>query len=282
MRYFIFILLLFTVVLVSCDSKPKSTEILEVDKNTFDYGTQSDSARYYYTKGWEYIMDNGEWTKSEAAYRKAVEIDSNFLIAKSLLGRLERNLDERQKLLKELQYDQDKASAEVRLLLDSYIRSIDIITAKELGNTLDKDAIKNYYSNAENNLRTFIHKYPNEDYIKAEYIEVLHGQYGPQRALDSMAALASERQKALPFYISYSAFMHSELGNYKTALNKANQLKTVINDSLKSSPYATYAQIYFDMDSLQLAKNYIERTLLLEPNHVIAKRLKVKIDAATN
>ena len=247
---------------------------------TFDYGTKSDSARYYYTKGWEYIMDNGEWTKSEAAYRKAVTIDPDFLIAKSLLGRLERDLQERQQLLKELQQDQSKATPEERLLLDSYITSIDIITAKELGKSLDINAIKEYYTTAENNLRTFIHKYPNEDYIKAEYIEVIHGQHGPQRALDSMAILASARQKKLPFYISYSAFMESELGHYDTALKKAETLKTVIGDSLKSSPYATYAQIYFDMDSLQLAEKYVNKTLSLEPHHVIAQRLKVKITKA--
>jgi len=66
-----------------------------------DYGTKIDSTRYYFLKGWEEILDNGRWTESEITFRKATELDPDWLLGKSMIGRITRNLEERQQLYAE-------------------------------------------------------------------------------------------------------------------------------------------------------------------------------------
>lgn len=77
----------------SCSTSPSTIE--------YDYGTKIDSARYYFLKGWEEILDNGRWTESEIAFRKATELDPDWLLGKSMIGRITRNLEERQQLYAE-------------------------------------------------------------------------------------------------------------------------------------------------------------------------------------
>lgn len=106
-----FILLIFLLLsIVACESNN--------NYNSFDYGTKSDSARFYYLNGFHEILDNGRWTESEKSYRKALEFDPNFMLGKSLVGRITRNVTERERLLEELQKIKDKANTDEKLLLD--------------------------------------------------------------------------------------------------------------------------------------------------------------------
>ena len=75
----------------------------ENTSNRYNYGTKNDSALHYYYKGWEYILDYGEWTKSEEAYRKALTFDPDFVLGKGIVGKITTNLQERQSILKELE-----------------------------------------------------------------------------------------------------------------------------------------------------------------------------------
>ena len=43
------------------------------------------------------------WTASEIAFRKALELDPDWILAKSLVGRITRNPQEREAILKEIQ-----------------------------------------------------------------------------------------------------------------------------------------------------------------------------------
>ena len=88
---------------------------------SFDYGTKSDSARYYYLNGFHEILDNGRWTEAENSYRKALEFDPDYALGKSLVGRITRNLDEREKLLQQLLAIKNKSSQDENLLLDVYL-----------------------------------------------------------------------------------------------------------------------------------------------------------------
>ena len=67
--YHYFLLIFSLITLYSCTNDLKSG---------YDYGTESDSARYYFFKGWSEIMDYGRWTESEIAFRKAVEFHLLF------------------------------------------------------------------------------------------------------------------------------------------------------------------------------------------------------------
>lgn len=246
----------------------------------FSYGTQNKESYRLFDQGWQQIMDTGEWTQSEASYRKAVQLDPNFLIANSLVGRLTKDLKERDAIYRFLEANKSKRSPEERLLLDVYMISMQLLTYRDKEQPFPEGFIEKYYTTSENNFRTFVHTYPEEDYVKAEYIEILHAIYGPQQAIDSLHKLASPRQRNIPFYISYEAIMDAELGNFKAALSKADDLSLKLNNPSYSSQHALYADIYHKMDSLVLAKKYIDTAVHLEPKHIIAQRLKKQIDAA--
>jgi len=250
----------------------------ENTSNGYNFGTENDSALYYYNKGWEYILDYGEWTKSEEAYRKALTFDPDFVLGKGIVGKITTNLQERQSILKELELQKEHVPADERLLLDDLLLVLELMNARDQNIKLAPEFYTNFYESAEKSMRTFIHKYPHESYIKAEYIEVLHANHGAQTALDSIDVLATPEQKKLPFYLSYAAFLESELGNYNKALDKANELKRAINNNQAPAVPYTFAQLYLDMDSLDLAKTNIEKAISLDAKHQLAFRVKKQID----
>lgn len=254
----------------SCTSKKKQV--------AFDYGTKSDSALFYFQKGWEHIMDKGEWTLSEEAFRKAVDHDPDFLIGKSLVARISDSLEERQEIKEILESQKESLTADERLLLDVYMLNIDLTNAQTQAPERIKDIVKEFSILSEENYRTFVHKYPEESYIKAEYIEVLYAGYGPQIALDSLQILTSEKEREEHlFFKSYASSLEAELGNYEQALVYANEI-VAESEMAAANPHVIFADIYFKMDSLQLAKKYIDKALALDPKHIIAQRLKRDIE----
>jgi len=84
---------------------------------------------------------------------------------------------------------------------------------------------------AASNFRKFIKKYPDDSYVKAEYIEWLHFIHGPKTALDSLKSLATENQKKLGFYISYAASLELELREIEEAMVLSKDLKNLMIDS---------------------------------------------------
>ncbi len=256
--------------LFSCDSKKSQV--------AFDYGTKSDSALFYFHKGWEHIMDKGEWTLSEEAFRKAVDHDPNFLIGKSLVGRISDSLEERLEINETLASQKETLTADERLLLNVYMLNIDLANARTQAPEKMKAIIKEFRVLSEENYRTFVHKYPEESYIKAEYIEILHAGYGPQLALDSLQILTSqkEREEHL-FFKSYSASLEAELGNYEKALSYAKEVMAM-SETATANPQVVFADIYFKMDSLQVAKKYIDKAIALDSKHIIAQGLKNNIE----
>ncbi len=72
------------------------------------------------------------WTESEKSYRKAVEFDPNYMLGKSLVGRITRKLEERETLLQELQKVKDKTNDNEKLLLD-VIMAMNLITIEIKG-----------------------------------------------------------------------------------------------------------------------------------------------------
>jgi len=250
----------------------------ENTSNRYNFGTENDSALYYYHKGWEYILDYGEWTKSEEAYRKALTFDPDFVLGKGIVGKITTNLQERQSILKQLQAKKEHVSDDERLLLDDLLLVLELMHARDQSIKLAPEFYENFYESAEKSMRTFIHKYPHESYIKAEYIEVLHANHGAQTALDSIDALTTPEQKTVPFYISYAATLETELGNFDKALEKADQLKKLIANENAPAVYYTYAQIYLAMDSLDLGKTNIEKVILLDSKHQLAYRVQKVIN----
>lgn len=267
--------LLFIIILVSCQQKQ---EKLHTQQDVYRYGTKNDSAIFYFNKGWEHILDYGQWTLSEKAFRKAVDFDSTFIVGKALVGKNTTNLNERIQILNDINSSQIKVSEDDQLILEVTRITLELFNARGQNVKLDQDFISNFLTTAEKNYRTFIHKYPNESYIKAEYIEVLNAIYGAKTALDSLHILTTPKQKKVPFFISYAATLESDLGNFKKALSIADDFNNQINDPGIPQPYVLYGSIYLKMDSLSLATSNIDKALQLDPNHIFAQRFKTQVN----
>ena len=248
--------------------------------SAFDYDTPNDSARYYFLKGWQEIMDNGRWTKSEAAFRKAVEFDSNWVLGKSMIGRITRNLEERQTLLEELEMTKDQASEDGRLLVDVNLLSLKAANNRDQGIKNSEEFNNSRKQLAEINFGRFSRKYPDDNYFKAEYIEFLHANHGASVALDSLHSLATAEQMKLGFYISYSAILELELGNIEKAITLSEVLEETIVDPTYTGHLMLQAQIYMAQDSLQKAKEYIDKVVKMDPKHMIALSTQSQIDRA--
>ena len=262
------------ILFTSCQQKQNKSS---TDPAVYTYGAKNDSAVFYFNKGWEHILDYGQWTLSEKAFRKAVDFDSTFIVGKALVGKNTTNLNERIQILNDINSSQIKVSEDDQLILEVTRITLELFNARGQNMKLDQDFISNFLTTAEKNYRTFIHKYPNESYIKAEYIEVLNAIYGAKIALDSLHILTTPKQKKVPFFISYAATLESDLGNFKKALSIADDFNDQINDPNIPQPYVLYGSIYLKMDSLSLATSNLDKALQLDPNHIFAQRFKTQL-----
>jgi tetratricopeptide (TPR) repeat protein len=238
----------------------------------------SDSALYYYELGWKQIMDEGNYGPAEISYRNALEHDANFLIGKAVLGRLTLDLEERLQIQKELEDDKDAITGDERLIFDVYAALVNFTNARAQKSSDTKKILRKAFRLAEENLGEVTRKYPNEIYMKAEYIEFLHARYGPRNTLDSLKVLTTEVQKENPFLLGFAASMNAEMDNFEVALEQAHRLKEITTDARIPKPYAVLADVYFQMDSLELAKTNANIAHKLDPRNLDASRLKEKIE----
>ncbi|MGO4919106.1 hypothetical protein [Maribacter spongiicola] len=273
MKYpiYLIVFILFT----SCQQKQNKSS---AEPAFYTYGAKNDSAIFYFNKGWELILDYGQWTLSDKAFRNAVSFDSTFIVGKALVGKNTTDLNERIEILNDLNNSQIKVREDDQLILEVTMITLELFNARGQNIKLNEDFLSNFLSTAEKNYRTFIHKHPNESYIKAEYIEVLNAIYGPKIALDSLHNLTTTKQKKIPFFISYSATLESDVGNFEKALSIADDFNTQINDPNIPQPYVLYGSIYLKMDSLSLATSHIDNALQLDPNYIFAQRFKNQIN----
>ena len=258
-----------------------SIVILACQDNTSDnhleYSTSNDSTLHYYNLGWKQIMDDGFYGPAEVSYRKALTFDNGFLVGKATLARLTLDLEERVKLFQDVELSKSKIKGAERKILDVYQGLVHFTNVREQYPAKSKSVIDSVLVIAERNLRHIVHRYPEEIYLKSEYVEILNSIYGAQAALDSLDILCTEAQKENPFLLGFAASLNAEEGKYSYALRKAHRLKAIINNPSIPKPDAVYADVYLQMDSLQLAKIHADRAVLLDPRNLDASRLKTRI-----
>ncbi len=241
--------------------------------------TDSDSALYYYYEGWRQVMDEGDYTASEKIYRKMMASDPSFLVGLSLVGRITRNLQERLAIAEQLEKRKKGIQGDERLLLDNYIELVKLTNLRETDPSGVSSFIETSFRNIERNLTVIVHRYPDEIYYKAEYIEVLHRNHGPHVALDSLNALATPSQQAKPFLLGYAAHLLAEIGEFESALAKARLLERMFNHP-SPKPHAVLADVYFKMGKLYLAAEETKQALQLDPGNIDSQRLMKQINKA--
>ena len=261
-------ILIISILLVSCKTS---------DGSNLNYSTNSEALAHYH-KGWAQIMDEGRYSEAEASYRKVVELDPDFLVGKSVLARLTLDAVERLQLYEEIQMNKHKVKGDERLVLDVYTLLVYYTNLRDQKSPNTRKAFNEAIALAEKNLRKVVHKYPEEIYLKSEYIEILHTTHGAKKALDSLNALTTPAQKDNPFILGFSSGIHAEMDDFEPAMQKANQLLKVVNDSTLPKTYAVLARVYYEMGNLEIAKKNADKAYELDSKNLDASRLKTRID----
>ncbi len=245
---------------------------------SFPLSTTSDSARYYYYKGWENVMDLGHYSKSAIAFKKCVDKDPNFLIGQCLYGRISEDLAEQEQIYGLIEVEKHNLrGAEYQLLaVFQSLLKLMIIRQKEPSKATQQ--IKHALALGETNFRQIVQQYPKEIYYKAEYIEMLNYNHGPKVALDSLAVLATPEEQQNPFLLGYAAMMKASLGQFDTALSKANQLAAHFEGQVVPKPYVVYADIYLKQGLIEKARENVAKALAIDAGNIDAQRLKKKLE----
>ena len=265
------VLVIVCVVFLSCSTK--------TDKKFVKYSTAVDSTLVYYKKGWQEIMDYGDYAAAEASYRKALEYDPHFLVGQSVLARLTLDLDERLTLYQTIEEQKYKIQGDERLILDVYQALTKYTNLRDQKSVDAKNALQEALNMGEYNFRKIVHTYPEEVYLKCEYIEMLHSQYGAEQSLDSLNKLVTSTQQNNPFLVGYKAILTAETSNYEEALKYAQQLEELMKDLQVAKPHAILADIYFKMEDYSNAKIHADKAFTIDPRNLDASRLKEKIDS---
>ncbi len=266
------ILILYSLVIIACSNPMKKTEI--------HYSITSDSTAYYYKKGWEEIMDQGDYAKAEKSYRKALSFDSEFLIGQSVLARLTLDLEERLILYKNIEKHKERLIGDEKLILEVYLALVEYTNLRDQKAINIEEVLREALTVGENNLRKIVNKYPQEVYLKSEYIEILHANYGAKRALDSLHKLILPTQIENPFLLGYEATMEAELGHFDKALKKAKILNKIYKEKKVAKPVVTLGDIYFKKGDLDSARLYANKAMKIDHRNLDASRLQAKIEQA--
>jgi len=243
----------------------------------FDYGTKSDEARKAYQTGWKEILDLGEWTKAEESFRRAAALDPDFKLAWSQVGRISNDPEERASIYATLKNTLSDSTWESKLL-EVYLGSLQLIDARDRGQAILPEQVKQFYEVSYTNFSKLPKSFPDEPYINAEYMEVIHGIYGAKAALDSMEIHEKSGSKITPFFASYSSQLWAELKDFDQANEVLNKLKTQLSDSNHPIISFTEAILFFEEGKLIQAEKLVNQALLADPKHTLAKRLKKRIE----
>ncbi len=243
------------------------------------YQSKSETALYHYQLGWQQIMDEGRYAAAERSYRKANYLDPDFLIGQSVYARLILDTDERIKIYNRVEAEKSRVEGDEQLLLEVYQSLVYFTNLREQKSPEAPNALKTALKTAEKNLGYLVSKYPNEIYLKSEYIEILHANYGAELALDSLESLTSDKQKQNPFMMGYAASMEAELGHFDKALDRANALAKFFKGISVPKPEVVYADVYFKKQALEKAYFHADNAYRLDSRNLDASRLRDKIKA---
>ncbi|MCX8212352.1 MAG: tetratricopeptide repeat protein [Lewinella sp.] len=253
---------------------------LSLASGRMKYSVKSDSALYYYNLGWHQIMDEGRYGQAEASYRKALDFDPDFLICQAVLGRLTLDDAERVEIYQNVEIERGSLPPDEEELLGVYHDFVQYTNRRESGDTTARVFIQEALAAAEEVFRKVVHKYPEEPWMKGEYVEFLNSNHGLDIALDSLASLTRERHADNPFLLGFQASLEAKRGNVLEAVRIARKLEAQTEDRTEPKFWTVHADVYYQLKFLRIAKTFADSAVGLDPRNLDATRLKAKIDAA--
>lgn len=250
------------------------TLFIPVEAQELPWSFNHDSSEYYFDQGWKYVMDEGNYSASEKAYRKLLEIDPDFLIGLSLLGRISVNLDEQLELLEKIQGSELPSDKPESNVLEVYTELHRLMIIRQTNPEKATEQAKKALNLSFEYLPEIIKEYPDEPYLLSEYIETIHYLNGPQAALDSI--LKHPLSKDVVFLHGYKAMLLAELGKKDEALQQSDSLFLLFPKGGVPKPYAVKAQVYSALNENELAKRFAEIGLQIDPKNVDLLRIVKK------
>lgn len=246
----------------------------------YSYGQACEKALPVYRQGWVEILERGRWTEAERLYREAVAVAPDCMIAKSVLGRITVDAAERKTLIAQIQANIENVDPHGRLILEPYLKTLILISARDTQQSLSEDFRSDLTKMAISNYRSFLEHYPEEWAVRVEYIEWIHAEQGPQKALEAIQKMSQERPSDSVRLSYFPAYFHAELGEYDQATELARQFVQELGPGDWPQEHYISAFIAYQLSDYAAASQSIKQALLLDPRHLIAERLRKKIDAA--
>jgi len=204
-------------------------------------------------------------------------MDPDFLMAQSLLGRISGNLDERERIQKEVEQRIDTVHGDEGHLLDSYLALVNLMNVRVTHPDRAGAVARQALVDAEPILRTIVHRYPDEEYYRAEYVEVLNYVHGPQVALDTLGLFLSESGQDNIFLLGYRAELLADVGRLDEAFEEASAFSESFSGRDVPKPHVVLADVLVKMSKFELALPHVMRALELDPRNIDAQRLKASL-----
>ena len=236
--------------------------------------TSSDSAMYYYRLGWEEVLNQGHFSRSEAAYRKMYAFDAELLVGAALLARITPDRNERAQLFNRISNNADRITGDEKKVLELFLKLTQLYIYRE-----NEELPDNFTSETlvfgEAVLRDIAKKYPDDWFYQSEYIEFVHANQGPQSAISEFDMLFNNPP---PFMVGYKAQMLAELGQFEAAWNQAKLLEEMID--IEKAPYSRMvrAKIHHEMGNTEKALMEVNMALEMDSGHILAQRLKIELE----
>lgn len=250
------------------------------DSLRYSYGQTSEKALDLYRQGWSEILEYGRWAESERLYREALAVDQDFVVAMSVLGRITDDQAERSALTADARRLAQTVDSHGRLLLDPYLETLTLISARESGENLPDNFREDLADLAIDNYRSFLKTYPDEWAVRIEYLEWVHAKHGPREAVREIERMHKEN----PHYVSrlsyFPAYFYAELGDYEQAMALAERFVGQLGPGEWPQVHYIRGFIAYERGDYAAAQMLIKKALALDPRHLIAQRLQKKIDTA--
>jgi len=219
----------------------------------------------------------GNYGKSEAYYRKMYKLDPDFLVGAALLGRISTDLSEQKRLLHHINNSIEPNSKDEMLVLSVYKSLHELMIARQ--EEEPEKAIKllqKALGVAMEGFGELIRKYPEEQYLTSEYIEIIHYWHGPEKALDSLNFYDPNEQ--VIFLLGYKALLFAELDRRSEALKQSDKIWIIFNDYSIPKPWAVKSQVYYALGDFEVALKFAYQGLNLDPKNVDLLRIKSSIE----
>ncbi len=243
----------------------------------YAFGGANARALEAYRQGWVEILSHGRWTEAERLYRLAVELDEDFLIAKSVLARITIDPQERVQLYREVEDRRDEIDADGRLIIDTYQRTLELFIARERGEVLPENFRGSLAADARRHYGQFLRRHPREWSVLIEYIEWVHAIEGAVGALEEIERLRMQDLYAGVSLSYFPASFYAESGDWFSATRAFQQFVAGLPAEQLPQPHFACALLAFEHGEYAPALMEVDRALVLDPRHLLAERLRRRI-----